>query len=1465
MSQAVAQVGPQSPSPSPPHRRRRLLWNIGGLVVALAAVVAALCFWTTTPGFENLVRGRMVARLEATTGGRVEIHSFHWRLMDLEAEANGVVIHGLEEQGEAPYAQLDRLRVRLSVLGFWSPRILLRDLEVAGPRLHIIFYPDGSTNQPKPRETSEGEPVLDTLFDLKAGHVAVEQGVIDLDNRAANLDFQNRFQPLDFQANDASVVMKYMPAGGGNQESYHVEAGVRDLSLVRDAGSRSAPAPVHGFVQASIDLTRDAAYLRSLRLTSATRVGHDRTLEISGTLLNFAHPRWQAKAAGELDMRLLDPVLGYPFAPEGIARMNLAGAGQAGEFRADGTLHIDGGAYIAPGVAARDIELDAKVHADPLQLAISAITARFRQGGQVEGEVLLDHWLPPIPGQAVLAPSAGVGSNPTGAHQTGQETTQQTPQKSRKIWNRNKPQAPAIAQVEPNPRYVLVKPPQVDIPINGKVTAQVVDMTVDTVLDIVGQEPFKRLGIDARLNGPATAKWSNGNPLTTTVGANLSVSPSEGPVAGEVPASGFIDGTYTQHDGAVELRQFELNLPRSQVQAHGRLGAFPLTSSTDMNIDLHTRNLGDFDKVIRDLGLNRNGKSGSAALPVGLTGQADFDGTWAGSLVSPRLAGSLKATQLAIELPPNPNDKSGAPQFVRWDSVDADGSYGADRIAIVHGQVRRGPSQITLSGTLSAPNAARSTAGPGGLSPGGVPRGDEMPAFDSASLLRMQVHASKVGVNDLLPLTGLQAPVSGTLDAQFETDGPLHALGGSGWVELDDGIVYGEPVSRIRAQGVVANQVVKVASVTVTGKAGSVSGSGSYDLRSRHFQAEAHGAGVDIAKIERLRTGGETLAGKLGFSITAGGTPDDPRLVAHASLEGLTVGGEPLGTLDLTAHSVNRDLLYDMSTRLESAEVILHGQTGLHDDYPTQAKLDFSRFDIGTVFKLAHLEGISGESALAGMATVEGPLAHPEQLRGEARLQAMAMTVAGVHLQSEGGLHATLANGGINLDPVHITGDQTDMHARGSLGFKDNRRLDFAASGSVNLKLAETLDRDMSAGGTTTFQVEAHGPLANPDLRGRIDFDNGSLSLEDLPNGLSQLHGTLEFNQNRLEVRSLTAMTGGGQLSVGGYLAYQHGLYADLSVTGKQIRIRYPQGVSSLADATLHLQGTQPNLLLSGNIMLTRFSVSPDLDIAALTAQANAVQPVAPPDAPSNHIRLDVRVQSSPQLNFQNAYAKLAGDVDLRLRGTVASPSLLGRISITEGNAIIAGTRYELQRGDILFTNPVRIEPTIDLNATARVEDYDITLGLHGTAEKLGITYRSDPPLPEADVVALLALGRTQSEQGLYTQQQQQSAGLSPSTDVLLGGALNATVSSRVQKLFGAGAVKVDPSYLGALGNSTTRITVDEQLGKNVTLTYATNVDTSAQQLVQAEVAINRHVSLLVARDESGVFSMVLKATRRYR
>src|SRR6185312_9858862 len=258
------------------------------------------------------------------------------------------------------------------------------------------------------------------------------------------------------------------------------------------------------------------------------------------------------------------------------------------------------------------------------------------------------------------------------------------------------------------------------------------------------------------------------------------------------------------------------------------------------------------------------------------------------------------------------------------------------------------------------------------------------------------------------------------------------------------------------------------------------------------------------------------------------------------------------------------------------------------------------------------------------------------------------------------------------------------------------------------------------------------------------------------------------------------------------------------------------------------------------------------------------------PELPSNpksltsHVRLDIHVVSAPQLDFQNSYAKLAGDIDLRVRGTIAQPTVLGHISITEGSATFAGTKYELQHGDIYFSNPVRINPTLDLSATARVQDYDITIGLTGTASKPVPTFRSEPPLSQQDIFSLLALGRTQEEQRIYSNMQSQ-AGVNSTADALLGGALNATVSSRIQKLFGGGTVRIDPTFVTGTGNATARITVEQQIGRYATLTYATNVNSSAQQLIQAQINITRNLSVIAVRDEAGVFSLLFKLRRRYR
>ncbi len=588
---------------------------------------------------------------------------------------------------------------------------------------------------------------------------------------------------------------------------------------------------------------------------------------------------------------------------------------------------------------------------------------------------------------------------------------------------------------------------------------------------------------------------------------------------------------------------------------------------------------------------------------------------------------------------------------------------------------------------------------------------------------------------------------------------------------------------------------------------------------------------------------------------------------ANAKLTGVTYQGQGIGEAVVESHSDGETVYFTANSTLVGAKVDASGQAGLTGDYPMQAKVTVAGLDIGKPMAMFGPGNVKAESLINGEATVSGPLKTPKALSGEAQFNQVDVKLQGIELKAAEPLRVGLRDGVATLEQVHITGQDTDIRASGTaqlFGATDPKggKLDVKATGSVSMTLLHTFDSDIISTGKMEFTVAAGGRVTNPALTGKVQFDKVNIAMDGVPNGLSNMNGTLVFNGDRLQVESLTATTGGGTLKIGGSIGYRNGVYADLTATGEVVRVRL-YGLSATANANLKLQGSLESATLSGTILMTRFGIGQDVDFAAFGSPGGVSAP-PDPNSPANKIRLDVHVTSAPQLDFQNSYAKLAGTVDLTIRGTAAVPSVLGRIEINEGSATFAGQKYQLQRGEIYFTNPVRIDPIIDLDATAQVENYDITVGLHGTATNLKPTYRSEPPLSESDVFALLALGRTQEEAQLYQERQVQQ-GTDPTTSALLGGALNATVSNRVEKLFGVGSVKIDPAFVGTLGNSSARITVQQQISRQVTATFATNVNTSAQQLIQVQYDLNHDNSIVVTRDESGVFSVVYKLRRRYR
>ncbi len=86
---------------------------------------------------------------------------------------------------------------------------------------------------------------------------------------------------------------------------------------------------------------------------------------------------------------------------------------------------------------------------------------------------------------------------------------------------------------------------------------------------------------------------------------------------------------------------------------------------------------------------------------------------------------------------------------------------------------------------------------------------------------------------------------------------------------------------------------------------------------------------------------------------------------------------------------------------------------------------------------------------------------------------------------------------------------------------------------------------------------------------------NGTANYAGLPSGLSEMNGALSFTRDRIHIDQLTARTGGGTLDLKGDVTnYNRQINFNLTAVGKEVRLRYPPGVSSTATAELHWVGT---------------------------------------------------------------------------------------------------------------------------------------------------------------------------------------------------------------------------------------------------------------------------------------------------
>ena len=231
----------------------------------------------------------------------------------------------------------------------------------------------------------------------------------------------------------------------------------------------------------------------------------------------------------------------------------------------------------------------------------------------------------------------------------------------------------------------------------------------------------------------------------------------------------------------------------------------------------------------------------------------------------------------------------------------------------------------------------------------------------------------------------------------------------------------------------------------------------------------------------------------------------------------------------------------------------------------------------------------------------------------------------------------------------------------------------------------------------------------------------------------------------------------------------------------------YPDGLRTDLGIRLVMTGTPKASLLSGQVSIYRLSFTPDFDLTSFAGQFGGGS--APPSRGgfTDNLKLNIALLTPNDLNAYSRTVSIQGDANLRVIGTAADPVIVGRTNLTGGEVFLLGNRYVVQGGTIAFVNTMRTEPVLNLQANTTIHQYNIAMRFQGPIDHLHTNYTSDPSLPPADIINLIAFGKTQEAQAAQAQPGNLGA------ESVLASGVTSQVTGRLEKAAGISHLSVDP------------------------------------------------------------------------
>ncbi len=301
----------------------------------------------------------------------------------------------------------------------------------------------------------------------------------------------------------------------------------------------------------------------------------------------------------------------------------------------------------------------------------------------------------------------------------------------------------------------------------------------------------------------------------------------------------------------------------------------------------------------------------------------------------------------------------------------------------------------------------------------------------------------------------------------------------------------------------------------------------------------------------------------------------------------------------------------------------------------------------------------------------------------------------------------------------------------------------------------------LELGGVTTGKVVIAGTVGEPKIDGKLNLRGGKLRMKgDAIPELSGVGFDVEANLKTVSIKGAVEDIAGGNLKINGTLELTNAAgdgpgALDVSVKGEGLPLLRNELLILRANADLSLKGTMADSRLSGKVGIIDSVFFKDIELlpigkpflgpdAASLPKVDApasIGVVLPP--PFDAWTVDIAVETVDPILIRGNLGRGRVDVGLRVSGKLGDPKPDGKVRIAEFAARLPFSTLDVREGFLTFTPQNGFDPTLEIRGTAEPRPYRVQVYAYGRMSDPQLVLTSEPPLPENEIMTLLATGTT--------------------------------------------------------------------------------------------------------------------------